>query len=71
VSAKGGDLLNRTADNFFRPLSRETERLRNGDEDSEEEDEEGESKTPRENKMDAEDPGSLGRRCTFWLYECL
>ncbi|KAJ4295412.1 Chromatin structure-remodeling complex protein rsc9 [Kalmusia sp. IMI 367209] len=62
VSAKGGDLLTRTAENYFRPLSRETERLRNGDEDSEESDGEGESRTPRENKMDIDDPGSTGRR---------
>lgn len=62
MSAKGGDLLTRTTENYFRPLSRETERLR-GDEDSEDSEGEGETKTPRENKMDVDDPGSLGRRC--------
>jgi chromatin structure-remodeling complex subunit RSC9 len=62
VSAKGGDLLTRTAENYFRPLSRETERLR-GEDESEESEGDGESKTPRENKMDVDDPGSLGRRC--------
>jgi hypothetical protein len=68
VSAKGGDLLNRTVENFFPPGSRETERLRNGDEDSEDEEEEGDVKrTPRDDKMDVDEPGSLGRstRCTI------
>lgn len=66
MSAKGGDLLGRTAENYFRPISRETERLRNGEEDSEESDEEGEKGTPRAEKMDVDEPGSLGRstRCT-------
>ena len=61
MSAKGGDLLNRTVENYFRPASREAERLRNGDEDSEESDEDGEHKTPRGDKMDVDDPGSTGR----------
>ncbi|KAF1977400.1 hypothetical protein BU23DRAFT_550720 [Bimuria novae-zelandiae CBS 107.79] len=61
VSAKGGDLLTRTVENFFRPGSRETERLR-GEDDSEDSDGDGETKTPRENRMDVDDPGSLGRR---------
>ena len=60
VSAKGGDLLTRTVENYFRPVSRETERLR-GDEDSEDSEGDGESKTPRDN-MDMDDPGS-SRRC--------
>jgi chromatin structure-remodeling complex subunit RSC9 len=66
VSAKGGDLLGRTTENYFRPISRETERLRNGEEDSEESDEEGEKDTPRAERMDIDEPGSLGRstRCT-------
>jgi chromatin structure-remodeling complex subunit RSC9 len=67
VSAKGGDLLTRTVENFFPPSSsREAERLRNGGEDSEEEDEDGDAKqTPKDDKMDADEPGSLGRstRC--------
>jgi len=58
VSAKGGDLLNRTVDNFFPPSSREAERLR-GDEDSEDEDDV--EKTPKDDKMDVDDPGSVGR----------
>ncbi|KAF2874461.1 hypothetical protein BDV95DRAFT_487869 [Massariosphaeria phaeospora] len=62
VSAKGGDLLNRTSENFFRPASRETERLRNGEDDSEDSDEDGESrKTPKADKMDVDEPGSTGR----------
>jgi chromatin structure-remodeling complex subunit RSC9 len=66
VSAKGGDLLNRTVDNFFPPSSRETERLRNGEDDSEEDDEDGDVKrTPKDDKMDIDEPGSVGRstRC--------
>jgi len=66
VSAKGGDLLNRTVENFFPHGSREAERLRNGEEDSDDDDEEGDiKKTPRDDKMDVDDPGSLGRstRC--------
>ncbi|KAF1956912.1 hypothetical protein CC80DRAFT_491777 [Byssothecium circinans] len=61
VSAKGGDLLNRTVENYLRPLSRDTGRLRNGEDDSEDSDEDGEKKTPRDDKMDVDDPGSLGR----------
>lgn len=59
VSAKGGDLLNRTVENYFRPASREAERLRNGEDDSEESDEDGDSKrTPKEDKMDVDEPSS-------------
>ncbi|KAE8840171.1 hypothetical protein HRS9122_06776 [Pyrenophora teres f. teres] len=58
VSAKGGDLLNRTVDNFFPPSNREAERLR-GDEDSEDEDDV--ENTPKDDKMDVDDPGSVGR----------
>ncbi|KAF1938818.1 hypothetical protein EJ02DRAFT_425406 [Clathrospora elynae] len=58
VSAKGGDLLSRTVDNFLAPSSRETERLR-GEEDSEDDDEM--EKTPKDDKMDVDEPGSVGR----------
>ncbi|CAO2655825.1 Nn.00g046280.m01.CDS01 [Neocucurbitaria sp. VM-36] len=66
VSAKGGDLLNRTVDNFFPPGSREAERLRNGEEDSEEEDDDDGGggdvkKTPKDDRMDVDEPGSVGR----------
>ncbi|KAF2706396.1 hypothetical protein K504DRAFT_80118 [Pleomassaria siparia CBS 279.74] len=62
VSAKGGDLLNRTVENYFPSASRESERLRNGDTDSEESDENGEpKKTPRPDKIDVDEPGSTGR----------
>jgi chromatin structure-remodeling complex subunit RSC9 len=66
VSAKGGDLLNRTVDNFFPPSSREAERLRNGEEDSEDDEEGGDAKkTPKDDKMEVDEPGSVGRstRC--------
>lgn len=59
ITAKGGDLLNRTVENFYRG-SRETERLRNGD--SDDSDEDGDVKrTPKEDKMDVDEPGSTGR----------
>lgn len=62
VSAKGGDLLNRTVENYFRPASREAERLRNGDDDSEDEDSDGDTKrTPKSDRMDVDEPGSTGR----------
>ena len=55
-------MLNRTVDNFFPSGSRETERLRNGDTDSDESDGDGEpKKTPRADKMDVDEPGSTGR----------
>jgi chromatin structure-remodeling complex subunit RSC9 len=54
VSAKGGNLLNRTVENYFRPGSREAERLRT--------DSDGDTKrTPKEDKMDVDEPGSTGR----------
>jgi chromatin structure-remodeling complex subunit RSC9 len=58
VSAKGGDLLNRTVDNFFPPSNREAERLR-GEEDSDDSDDV--EKTPKDDKMDVDEPGSVGR----------
>lgn len=66
VSAKGGDLLNRTVENFLPPPSRETERLRNGEDDSEDDSEDGDVKrTPKDEKMEADELGSVGRRCTL------
>ncbi|TKA79537.1 hypothetical protein B0A49_00382 [Cryomyces minteri] len=59
VSAKGGDLLTRTLENFDCPVGRETENLVNGDV-SDAGDVEKE-KTPKEEKMDIDDPGSTGR----------
>jgi chromatin structure-remodeling complex subunit RSC9 len=62
VSAKGGDLLNRTVENYFPTGSREPDRLRNGESDSEESDDNGEpKKTPKLDKMDVDEPGSTGR----------
>lgn len=66
MSAKGGDLLTRTVENFFPPGRRESEHVRNGDDDSEDEDEDVDAKrTPRDDKMDVDEPSSLGRstRC--------
>lgn len=60
ITAKGGDLLNRTMENFKLPLVRTN--LSNG-QDSEGSDGE-ESKTPKEEKMDIDDPGSGGGRTT-------
>lgn len=49
-------------DNFLPATSREAERLRNGDEEEEEEDEEGDAKkTPKDDKMDVDEPGSNSR----------
>ncbi|KAF2203584.1 hypothetical protein GQ43DRAFT_478934 [Delitschia confertaspora ATCC 74209] len=59
VSAKGGDLLNRTIENYLRPVSREAERLGNGDDG--ESDSENDTNTPKAQKMETEEPGSTGR----------
>ncbi|KAF2139377.1 uncharacterized protein K452DRAFT_275626 [Aplosporella prunicola CBS 121167] len=64
VSAKGGDLLNRTRENFLGPSNRELENLANG-EDKESDDSEDElQKTPKGDKMDVDEPGSTGGRIT-------
>jgi chromatin structure-remodeling complex subunit RSC9 len=63
VTAKGGDLLNRTVENYNRPLSREVVTLENGQERDSDESEE-EEKTPKEDKMDVDEPGSVGGRVT-------
>lgn len=69
VSAKGGDLLTRTVDNFFPPSSREIERRRNGEDDSEDDDEDGDAKgTPKDDKMDVDEPGSVGRSTRCMLH---
>lgn len=54
LTAKGGDILSRTVENF-RPPQRSS--LVNGDSDSGGE----ESKTPKDEKMDIDEPGSVGR----------
>ncbi len=59
LTAKGGDLLNRTLENFTPRVSRETENLVNGDDDSD-----MEHKTPAQDKMDVDEPGSTGGRVT-------
>ncbi|KAH7057065.1 RSC complex subunit Rsc9 [Macrophomina phaseolina] len=62
VTAKGGNLLTRTKENFLAPNNRELESLANGqDKDSDASDDENE-KTPKEDKMDIDEPpGSTGR----------
>lgn len=61
VTAKGGDLLNRTVENFFGPGSREA-RLRNGEDVSDDDEDDGDAKkTPSQDKMDVDEPGSTGR----------
>ncbi|KAK0654250.1 Chromatin structure-remodeling complex subunit rsc9 [Lasiodiplodia hormozganensis] len=62
VSAKGGDLLRRTKENFSASSNRELDSLTNGhDKDSDESDDEAQ-KTPKEDKMDIDGPpGSSGR----------
>ncbi|KAF2091340.1 hypothetical protein K490DRAFT_32897 [Saccharata proteae CBS 121410] len=61
VTAKGGDLLNRTIDNYHGSASRDIDGT-NG-QDSEGSDEEMQ-KTPKEDKMDVDEPGSTGGRVT-------
>ena len=60
ISAKGGDLLSRTVENFRPPQSRD--HMANGQESEGSENEE--RKTPKEEKMDVDDPGSGGGRMT-------
>lgn len=59
VSAKGGDLLHRTADNYARPLVRE-DHLGNG---LDLDDSESEAhRTPNNERVEAEDGETLGAR---------
>ncbi|MCJ1245380.1 Chromatin structure-remodeling complex protein rsc9 [Trapelia coarctata] len=60
ISAKGGDLLSRTMENFKPPQSRE--HVANGNDSELSGDEE--HRTPKEEKMDVDDPGSGGGRAT-------
>ena len=57
ISAKGGDLLTRTLENFRPPQSRDYAGNGNDSDGSGEED----RKTPKEEKMDLDEPGSGGR----------
>lgn len=63
VTAKGGNVMNRTLENFARPVSREAETLANGQGSSSPEAE----KTPKEEKTEGEDPGSASGRTTRGL----
>ncbi|KAF1982097.1 hypothetical protein K402DRAFT_341103 [Aulographum hederae CBS 113979] len=60
VTAKGGDLLNRTLENYVRPSNREADNLMNGNDSDDSED----GKTPRDDHMDIDDPGSTSGRVT-------
>jgi chromatin structure-remodeling complex subunit RSC9 len=62
VTAKGGNVMSRTLENFTPRVSREQENLQNGDAS----DSSPEQKTPREEKMD-DDPGSATGRSTRGL----
>ncbi|KAJ9640300.1 hypothetical protein H2199_005839 [Coniosporium tulheliwenetii] len=66
VTAKGGDLLNRTLENFLIPGGRDAESSANDvDKDKEGEGSDREPvKTPKEEKMDIDEPGSTGGRVT-------
>lgn len=66
VTAKGGDLLNRTLENFLIPVGRDAESSANdGDKDKDGEGPDREpAKTPKEEKMDIDEPGSTGGRVT-------
>lgn len=61
ISAKGGDLLSRTMDNFRPPQSREQQA--NGHESDGSGDEEHKT-TPKQERMDLDEPGSGGGRTT-------
>jgi chromatin structure-remodeling complex subunit RSC9 len=61
LTAKGGDLLNRTVENYARQTSREAMKLANG-QDSD--DSENEESTPKEDKMDVDEPTSSSGRLT-------
>ena len=63
TTAKGGDLLQRTTENF-KPMGREIMANGKDDEDSAAED----AKTPKEEKMDIDDPGSGAGRTTRGLF---
>lgn len=62
VSAKGGDLLNRTLENYTVRAIREADNLGNGSQEGGSDDE---HKTPNASeKMDVDEPGSTGGRVT-------
>ncbi|MCJ1477810.1 Chromatin structure-remodeling complex protein rsc9 [Lambiella insularis] len=63
VSAKGGDLLTRTLENFKPPQNRDSA-VNGNDSDISGDDE---RKTPKEEKMDIDEPGSGGGRVTRGL----
>jgi len=64
VSARGGDLLSRTVENYSGTGNREAESMTNGKEDDNEGSEPEVQKTPKEDRMDIDEPGSTGGRVT-------
>lgn len=59
LTAKGGDLRNRTLENFHAPASRDSGLLGDGAESADEE-----QRTPKADPMDIDEPGSAGRYST-------
>ncbi|KAK7545999.1 RSC complex subunit Rsc9 [Phyllosticta paracitricarpa] len=64
VSARGGDLLTRTKDNFVASTNSVPDKLANGQEKDSDDSGEDEQQTPREDRMDIDEPGSTGGRVT-------
>ncbi|KAK8157734.1 RSC complex subunit Rsc9 [Phyllosticta citrichinensis] len=64
ISARGGDLLTRTKEKFVGSTKRGSEKLANGQEKDSDESEDDEQQTPKEDKMDIDEPGSTGGRVT-------
>lgn len=60
ITAKGGGVMNRTLENFEKPESREAKRLTNGRSTESPEPEQ----TPKQDKMDVDDPNSANGRST-------
>ena len=56
LTAKGGDLRNRTLENFHAPASRDSGMLADGLESADDE-----QRTPKADHMDVDEPGSAGR----------
>lgn len=63
VTAKGGGVMGRTLENFERGPTRETQNLVNGNSSDSEEPEQ----TPKQEKMDVDEPGSANGRSTRGL----
>jgi chromatin structure-remodeling complex subunit RSC9 len=64
LTAKGGDLRNRTLENFHVPASRDSGVLADGLESADDE-----QRTPKADPMDVDEPGSGGRYPTSKLFQ--